>query len=221
MWLWKSLKHRASRLRQDQVRKATGSFSQEEVSLIVQWWAIRINNATIFCLFCVCVAPISTSSILSCLKNNKTLGLRHPKCIFFLISGGLYKMAVSWPKSPAVTSIHQILPLHCCPHLLPADPLERHFCWHWHRENPVSTRRMISLERQNWAGPQQRLGKGPTSHLSHILPGPWSRSTCAHWTQNLSKGSQWTMAQLCSMYLLCLPLQFPHSIKVSSLLSQV
>lgn len=126
-------------------------------------------------------------------------------------------------KSLALTSVLQLLspqcwfpPVHtCCLQTLGrgtfagTDIMESSD----HREGDVSGH-------QNEAGSQQKLGKGSPSHLSHTLPGPWSRYACAQWTQILSKGPQWTKPALVNVSSMS-SFIVPSPIKISSPLSQV
>lgn len=64
-------------------------------------------------LFCVSVPPIPIISLSSRPRNNRSLGLPHSKCISSLISGSLYRKAVTWPKSLALTSVLQLLSPQC------------------------------------------------------------------------------------------------------------
>lgn len=61
-----------------------------EVSCVVGKQSELTVHQNAYCLVCICVGPVLASSVLSCLRSNKTLVLPHPKCIFSHISTGFF-----------------------------------------------------------------------------------------------------------------------------------
>lgn len=164
-WLWRSL-DRIRRLIQEQVRQATGSLCQERFFYLCSDKQSELTvHQNAYCLVCICVAPVLASSVLYCLRSNKTLGLPHPKRIFSHISGILCRMVVSWLKSLTLTSTLQLFPFWCW--LPPVHTWYLQTLWRgagllaltsWESSVHVE---VPSLRHKNGAGSQQRLDKGP------------------------------------------------------------